>query len=104
MRQDRLQQGERRGSVIPEEGLRMNHRLARLDQGGKVEYAIKWTTLLFRRDKKTFNPCPVGQFPFHKLDPLRQQVAPAVAQIVKRNGLMALAGQPPFRQCNPHRR
>jgi hypothetical protein len=71
----------------------MEHRLAGLDQGGKVEYAVKGPSLGLGRDEKAFQSRPVGHFALDKFHAWGQKIAPSVAQIVKNHDLIPIFGQ-----------
>jgi 3-phosphoglycerate kinase len=71
----------------------MEHRLAGLDQGGKVKDAVKGPSLGFGRGKKAFKSGPVGQLTFDKFHAGGQKVASSMAQVVKNHDLIPIFGQ-----------
>jgi hypothetical protein len=71
----------------------MEHRLAGLDQGGKVEHAVKGPSLGLGRDEKVFKSFPISHFALDKFHAGGQKIAPAVAQIVKNHDPIPIFGQ-----------
>ena len=88
-----LKQGKRRGGVVAEEDLGAHHRLAGFNEGGKVEDAVERSSHIVGCDKEVFKREPVSDFALHKLDTWGEQVAPAMAQIVKNHRLVSLFGK-----------
>jgi hypothetical protein len=71
----------------------MEHGLAGLDEGGKVENAVKGASLGYGGCKNLLKYRPVIKFPLDKLDAGGQKVTPAMAQIVKNDGVMPVLSQ-----------
>jgi hypothetical protein len=71
----------------------MEHRLAGLDEGGKVEDAVKGCSLGFGGGEKLIQSGPVCQLSLDKIDTGGYKVAPAMAQIVKNDGMMPILSQ-----------
>jgi hypothetical protein len=71
----------------------MDHGLAGLDEGGKVEDAVEGLTVFFGCDEKAFKGSAISKFTLDEIHSRWQQIAPAVAQIVINNGLMSALGQ-----------
>ena len=106
MGEDGLEQGEGGGGVVAEELLGMEHGLAGLDEGGKVEDAVEGLSLGFGGGENLLQSGPVCQFSLDELHAGGQKVAPAMAEIVKNNGLVSHFRPVIPRQyylCTPHR-
>jgi hypothetical protein len=73
----------------------MEHGLAGLNEGGKVENAVEGFSLGFGCGEYQFQSWTVCQFSLDKFNARGQQVAPAMAQVVINNGLMAILSQKP---------
>jgi hypothetical protein len=71
----------------------MEHGLAGLNEGGKVEDAVEGFSLGFGGGEKLIQSGPVGQLSLYKFDAGGQKIAPAMAQIVKNDGLMPILNQ-----------
>jgi hypothetical protein len=71
----------------------MEHGLAGLDEGGKVENAVKGFSLVFGRGEDIFKPGPVCQLTLDEFHSSREKVAPAMAQVVKNDDLGPIFGQ-----------
>jgi hypothetical protein len=71
----------------------MEHGFAGLDEGGKVEDAVEGSSLGFGGNEKLIQSGPVCQFSLDKIDTGGQKVAPAMAQIVKNDGLVPIFSQ-----------
>jgi hypothetical protein len=71
----------------------MDHGLAGLNKGGKVEDAVKGFSLSFGGGEDIFKPEPVCQFSLDQFDAGRQKVAPAMAQVVKNNDVGPILSQ-----------
>jgi hypothetical protein len=71
----------------------MDHGLAGLDESGKVEDAVKGFSLSFGGGKDIFKPGSVCQLSLDKFDAGGQKVAPAMAQVVKNNGMGSIFSQ-----------
>jgi hypothetical protein len=77
----------------------MDHGFAGLDEGGKVEDAVEGLSESFGGSEKVFKSGPVCQLSLDKFHARGQKIAPAVAQVVKNDGLMAIFGQQ-LRHCS----
>jgi hypothetical protein len=71
----------------------MDHGLAGLDERGKVENGIKGFSFTLGRRKDVLKNRPVCHFSPDELHADRQQIAPAMAQVVKNDGLMPMIRQ-----------
>jgi hypothetical protein len=71
----------------------MEHGLAGLDQSGKVEDAVKGSSLIFGGEENPLQSKPVCQLSLNKLHAGGQKVAPSMAQVVENDGLMSILGQ-----------
>jgi hypothetical protein len=89
----RLQQRQGGSGVVAEELLRIEHRFAGFDEGGKVKNAVEGLSLLLGGDENAVKRRPVCQLSLDELHARRQQVTVAMAEVVKNDGLM-----PIFRQ------
>ncbi len=89
----RFKQRQRGSCVVAEKLLRMEHGLAGFDEGGKVENAVKGPSLLLSRGKNVLKRRPVCQLSLNELHAHRQQVAVAMAKVVKNDGLMPIRNQ-----------
>jgi hypothetical protein len=89
----RLKQGQGGSGVVAEKLLRMEHGLACLNESGKVENAVEGLSLLLRRGENMLKRRPVCQLSLDEFHARRQQVAAAMAKVVKNNGLMAIFRQ-----------
>jgi hypothetical protein len=90
MGQDCFQQGKRGSCVVAEVKFRPQHGLAGFNEGGKVEHAVEGLALGLGGFEKAFKHGPVRQLSFDKCHPCRQQIAPAVTQVVKNDCLVPL--------------
>jgi hypothetical protein len=88
-----FEQGECGGGVIAEVLFGMDHGLAGLNKGGKVEDAVKGFSLRFGGGEDIFKLGPVCQISLDKLDAGGQKVAPSMAQVIKNNGLDPIFSQ-----------
>jgi hypothetical protein len=71
----------------------MEHGLAGLDKGSKVKDAVKGFSLRLGGCKNLLKPRPVCKFSLNKINAGGQEVAPAMAQIVKNNGVGPILSQ-----------
>jgi len=93
MGQHGFKQGQSRGGVVAKEDLRPHHRFAGLDQGGKMQHAVKGLCLAFGRNEDLLKSQPILQFSLDELHASGQEVSPPMAQIVKDDRLMAFFSQ-----------
>jgi hypothetical protein len=88
-----------RSRVITEEEFGLDHGLAGFNEGGEVEDTIEGASRIVSGDEEIFEGEPVSEFALNKLDSYREQIAPAVAQVVKNEGLMSLFGKKSRNGC-----
>jgi hypothetical protein len=73
----------------------MEHGLAGLNEGGKVEDAVEGLSLGFCCGEDVFKPGTILQLSFYKLDSWGQKIATAMAKIVINDDLGSIIGQQP---------
>jgi hypothetical protein len=71
----------------------MEHGFAGFNEGGEVKHGVKGVVTLVCRGKDCFDGLAVGQFALNELNAGGQQLAPAMAQIVENDGVMAIPGK-----------
>jgi hypothetical protein len=79
--------------VVPKECLRSFHGFAGFDEGGEVEDAVEGRAGISGCVEKVFNRGPICDFTFHELYVARNELAPAVTQVVENDSLMPLSGE-----------
>jgi hypothetical protein len=70
----------------------MEHGLAGLDEGGKVEDAVEGISLGFCGGEDVIKPGPILQLSLDKLHSWGQKVAAAMAKIIKNDDLGPIFG------------
>jgi len=71
----------------------VDHGLAGLNEGGKVEDAVEGFALAFGGDEKVFKQGPVSQIALDEIDACWEQVAAAVAEVIENHCLMSAFGK-----------
>jgi hypothetical protein len=66
-----------------------------------VEYSVEGLACCFGSDEKVFKRGPVSNLSLDKIHPRRQQIPPAVTQIVERHRLMSCFDKQ-FRHCTTY--
>jgi hypothetical protein len=90
--QHRLKKRKSGCGVVAEEDFGPHHRLAGLNKRGKVKHGVEGLAFAPGRFKGGFESPPVSQLALNELNSGRQQIAPAVTQIVENDCLVAPLG------------
>ncbi len=93
MGQHSFKQGQGCGGVVAEEDFGADHGLAGFNERGEVENAVERVSQVAGLDEKVFKSEPVRHFTLDKVDAGWKQVTPAVAKVVKNQGLMSFFGK-----------
>jgi hypothetical protein len=91
--QDGFQKRKRGGGVVAEIDFRGPHRFAGFDESGEMKDCVKRGAGIGGRNEQIFDQRPVGQITLDEFDSLGHLLAPAVAQIIEYNGIVAFGGQ-----------
>lgn len=84
-----FKQGKGGGCVVSKKYFGVEHGLASFNEGGKMEDSVEGLACVARQNEKVFKGGPVSEFSLDEIDAWREQVAPAVAKIVKNESLMS---------------